>query len=177
MNSYKINLLPKRQEKIADKLIYFVLYYFRYIIVITQIVVIAVFFYRFREDQKITDLKESFRQRQQILAQMAPLVDDARIIERKTNQVKVILDEQTYFDKQFSTVIENVPQDVSLERLTINERGMQMSGVSTNVFTIRALHKRITLIEGLESAIISTVNRVSDTAYDFTIEVNFETDG
>ena len=45
---YKINLITKRKEKAVDKVIYFVMNYLRYILVITQIVVIGVFFYNLK---------------------------------------------------------------------------------------------------------------------------------
>ncbi|MDO8741626.1 MAG: hypothetical protein Q7J11_00595, partial [Candidatus Roizmanbacteria bacterium] len=59
---YKINLLEKKETSLLDKLTFFGLNYLRYIIVITQLVVIGVFFYRFQIDQSIIDLKEGVNQ-------------------------------------------------------------------------------------------------------------------
>lgn len=53
MKSYDINLLPKEKNKLTDKILHFLLYYFRYIIVITQIVVIAVFFLGYGKIKKL----------------------------------------------------------------------------------------------------------------------------
>ncbi len=55
---YKINLLLKKEEGILDKIYIFLVNYLRYIIVITQFVVIGVFFYRLQVDQRVIDLKE-----------------------------------------------------------------------------------------------------------------------
>ena len=63
---YKINLITRRKEKVVDKVIYFVMNYLRYILVITQIIVIGVFFYRFKIDQEMVDLQEAVQQKKEI---------------------------------------------------------------------------------------------------------------
>ena len=72
---YKINLLEKKDIGLLDKLTFFSLNYLRYIIVITQLVVIGVFFYRFQIDQKIIDLKEGVEQKKEIVKIVLPLLD------------------------------------------------------------------------------------------------------
>ncbi|PJB87766.1 hypothetical protein CO083_05355, partial [Candidatus Roizmanbacteria bacterium CG_4_9_14_0_8_um_filter_34_12] len=62
---YKINLLLPKEKNWLDKVIYFGLNYLRYILVITQTVIIMVFFYRFKIDQEIVDLKDAVKQKQE----------------------------------------------------------------------------------------------------------------
>src|SRR3989338_3791905 len=97
MSTYDINLFARKKKSFADKLLFFLLHYFRYIIVITQIVVIGVFFYRFRVDQKIIDLKESFRSKQQILALTVPLIDEAQATQDSAGKIQKLLDKQSKF--------------------------------------------------------------------------------
>ena len=59
---YQINLLQEKEKDISGKIIYFALHYLRYILVVTQIVVIAVFFYRFKIDQEVIDLRDELKQ-------------------------------------------------------------------------------------------------------------------
>ena len=61
---YKINLLSKRLNKqsFLKKLNYFTYNYLRYILVITQLVVMSVLFFRFSIDQRIIDLKDEIYQ-------------------------------------------------------------------------------------------------------------------
>lgn len=168
---FEINLLPKKKNKVADKLLYFVLYYFRYIIVLTQIVVIGVFFYRFRVDQQVIDQKESFKQKQQILAVTIPIVEEAKIIEAKTNNVKEIIDGQKLLLAKQSTVLNNIPEDVSLYSLDITQDSITITGNSGNVFSIRALHARLVKFEGFESAVINSIERTGDGSFDFNISI------
>src|SRR3989338_11656480 len=121
MSTYDINLFARKKKSFADKLLFFLLHYFRYIIVITQIVVIAVFFYRFSEDQKIIDQKESFKQKQQILNITLPIVEEAEAVQRKTLQIDELLSNQDTFIERFDYVISVVPQDIVLIGLEVGE--------------------------------------------------------
>ena len=68
-----INLFPVSERTFSEKVLYFSLHYLRYIIVLTQITVIAVFFFRFKVDQEIIDLKEKVTQKQEIFKITKPL--------------------------------------------------------------------------------------------------------
>jgi len=85
---YQINLLPKKEKDFVDRGIYFALHYLRYVLVLTQIVVIAVFFYRFQIDQEIIDLKDELTQKQEIVAVSAPLLSEAQVVDVKTKQTR-----------------------------------------------------------------------------------------
>ncbi|MFZ2026464.1 MAG: hypothetical protein WAV30_04220, partial [Microgenomates group bacterium] len=99
---YKINLLPEKEKDLLDKSIYFVLHYLRYVLVITQIVVISVFFYRFKIDQEIIDLKDELQQKQEIVAVSEPLLKEAEIVDIKTKQTREILVDQARFAESFT---------------------------------------------------------------------------
>lgn len=174
MTSYEINLLPKKKNKVADRLLYFILYYFRYIIVITQIVVIGVFFFRFQVDQSVIDLKEAFKQKQQILAVTIPIVEEAKLVEAKTTQVKKIIDDQELFLARLNFILDSIPQNTTLNTLDLLEREIFIRGASTDVFSIRSLHQRMVVREGFELAEITSIERQTDNTFDFVIRVPLE---
>lgn len=174
MSLYEINLLPKKKNKIADKLLHFVLYYFRYIIVITQIVVIAVFFFRFKVDQTVIDLKDAFKQKQQILAVTIPIVEEAKIVEGKTKHIKDVIDDQELFLARLQFILRSIPQDVTLTQLDILDDMVTITGSATNVFSVRSLHRKLYVTEGFEKAEISTIERESDNSYRFIIHIQLE---
>src|SRR3990167_863968 len=99
---YKINLIEKKEVGLLDKLTFFGLNYLRYIIVITQLVVIGVFFYRFQIDQRIIDLKEAVEQKKEIVQIVLPLLNEAAKIDKKTS----IIDEAILEQKKFSEMVD-----------------------------------------------------------------------
>ena len=174
MKQYAINLLPKKKNKVADRLLYFVLYYFRYIIVVTQIIVIGVFFFRFKVDQQVIDLKESYKQKRQILAVTVPIVEEAKIIEGKADKVRAIIDGQDLILARTDFILNNIPEDVELSNFKIDENEISMSGTSESILSIRSLHRKISMREGLENAVIKSVDRAGDKGFSFGINITFD---
>jgi hypothetical protein len=171
MKEYEINLLPKRKSNVADKLLHFILYYFRYIIVITQIVVIGVFFFRFKVDQNVIDLKEAFKQKQQILAVTIPIVEEAKIIESKTSHVKMVITHQELFLARLNFLLKSIPKDITLVKLDLLDNEILIQGTASNVFSIRSLHRKLYVTDGFEEAEITSIERQSDNSFDFIIRI------
>lgn len=116
---YAINLLPEKEKDFLDKSIYFVLHYLRYVLVITQIVVIGVFFYRFKVDQEIIDLKDSLQQKQEIVAVSDPLLKEAEIVDAKTKSAKLIIGQQTLFANSLQYFLDTFPSDLTINQLQV----------------------------------------------------------
>lgn len=169
MKLYDINLLPKRKNNAADILLTFILYYFRYIIVITQIIVIGVFFFRFRVDQQVIDLKESFKQKQQILAVTIPIVEEAKLIEKKSGAVRAIVDQQDETLNVLSFILKSVPREITIKNIQLLDTETIISGVSSQVLSIRAYHKKLSTFKGFEQAEILSIERQLDGSFEFII--------
>lgn len=171
MSASGINLLQQKQPQVADKLLYFILHYFRYIIVITQIVVISVFFYRFQEDQKIIDSKEAFKQKQHILLLTLPVIEEAKALESQTSKINTLLKSQNDSVDNLGFIATIIPRDVAVERIQISGSTIQIVGRTNNLISIRSLHKKIKNTKGYENAQISSIQQNIDSSYSFGIGV------
>ncbi|KXK12043.1 MAG: hypothetical protein UZ22_OP11002000160 [Microgenomates bacterium OLB23] len=149
----------------------FVLHYFRYIIVLTQIVVISVFFYRFQEDQKIIDQKESFKQKQHILLITLPVIEEAEAMELKTSHINELLNKQNRTLNHLSFISSVVPQEVSVQRMQVTNATVQLVGSSKNLLAIRSLHKRIKQMKQYELAKITSIQQDPSGTYSFGIGI------
>ncbi len=140
---YKINLLPEKERDFLDKGIYFVLHYLRYVLVITQIVVISVFFYRFKIDQEIIDLKDELQQKQEIVAVSGSLLKEAEIVDLKTKQIREILVNQALFAESFTYFLDTFPLRLTIRRLTIQGGVYKFESSTTDPETIRVYLARL----------------------------------
>ena len=112
---YKINLLTIHKEKPLDRVIYFTLNYLRYILVITQIVVIGVFFYRFKVDQEIVDLQDTIDQKKEIVLVSQPMIKLAKQNSFKLGQVEDIVKKQKNFLNSIDYVLSIFPEKFLLK--------------------------------------------------------------
>src|SRR3989338_2894385 len=109
---YRINLITRKKEKTVDKLIYFMLNYLRYILVITQIIVIGVFFYRFQIDQEMVDLQEGVGQKKEIILVSQPLIKEAKKQAIKLNEASSIITKQTTFLAAMDYLLSLFPENL-----------------------------------------------------------------
>src|SRR3990167_2597928 len=135
---YKINLLEKKSVGIVDKLTFFGLNYLRYIIVITQLVVIGVFFYRFQIDQRIIDLKEAVEQKKEIVQIVLPLLNEAAKIDKKTSIIDEAILEQKKFSEMVDYFIALFPETITLTKMEVKKESIKVTGNAGNAQHLQA---------------------------------------
>lgn len=156
---YKINLLPEKERDFLDKSIYFVLHYLRYVLVITQIVVISVFFYRFKIDQEIIDLKDELTQKQEIVAVSEPMLKQAEIVDLKTKQIREVLVNQAQFSESFTYFLETFPLLLTIKRLEIKGNIYKFDAITTNPEVIRSYVTRLKQDKRFKDVSLGSIKR------------------
>lgn len=140
---YQINLFPPREESIVDKIIYFSFHYLRYILVITQLVVIGVFFYRFKIDQEIVDLKDSLKQKEEIVLVSNSLLREVRAIDVKEKNVDKILDNQQTLEAMLDYFLSRFPADLNLVKMELSADQLKFEGFTRNPAIVRTFNDRL----------------------------------
>jgi len=165
---YKINLLTEKKDSVPDRIIYFSLNYLRYILVITQIVVIFVFFYKFKVDQEIIDLKEAADQKKEIIEVSQSLLKDAAAAEFKINQIKPIIDKQSHLIEEINYLLSVFPEPIFLSKMIIDEDKISMGGSSSNVLVIKQFYQK--LLKDKKFTQVNLVNlKKAEINYEFTL--------
>jgi len=156
---YKINLLPEKERDLLDKSIYFILHYLRYVLVITQIVVISVFFYRFKIDQEIIDLKDELAQKQEIVAVSEPLLKQAEIVDLKTKQIREVLVNQAIFSESFTYFLDTFPLRLTIKKLDIKADTYKFDATTTDPETIRSYLARLKKEKRFKEVVLGSIKR------------------
>ncbi len=125
---HTINLLSKKEKTVFDKTVYFFLNYLRYILVITQLIVLGVLFFRFRVDENITELRESVKQKQEILRVVKPLLSHAKTVEIQLNAVETSISSQVRHKQMVEYVFLAFPSDLYIKNATLSEKNISVEG-------------------------------------------------
>ncbi len=168
---YKINLLPEKQTTFLDRIMYFSLNYLRYIIVITQLVVIGVFFYRFQIDQRIIDLKESVDQKKEIVEIVLPLLQEASRIDKKSVEIDKILKRQEKFDSMIKYLLSVFPETVTLTNLESAEDSMKITGNAVDAKQLQTFYALLKK-EGRFGIVEFKSIRKSEAGYNFIMTLD-----
>lgn len=156
---YQINLLQEKEKDISGKIIYFALHYLRYILVLTQIVVIAVFFYRFRIDQEVIDLRDELMQKEEIVEVSNSLLQEASGVDIKTREIRDILVKQDSFQQMYAYFLSVFPSDLSIDRLQITENSMEFEAVTGNPAIVKNFLARLNSDKAFATIELGSIRR------------------
>lgn len=170
MKKYQINLLKKKEVGLIDKFIYFSLHYLRYIIVITQIVVIGVFFFRIMVDQEIVDLKEAVDQKQEIVRVTFLLVEEAEAVEQRTSEAKRVLEKQGVFTDNLNYVFSTIPAGVVLNNFEASEKFIKLTGFTLDSGRVRFIYQKLKEEQQFKEVILNQIVK-SNLGFEFSITI------
>ncbi len=128
----QINLLP--QEEFAastlGRVLNWVLTTFRYIVIVTEILVMAAFLSRFWLDAKSTDLNEMIKQRQAVIAAMADFEKEFRLTQDRLKIFAALTSEEIETDEVLEAVSSRLPADVFLTVFSLTSDGVRIQAAS-----------------------------------------------
>lgn len=168
---YKINLLNLRKEKPLDRVIYFMLNYLRYILVITQIVVIAVFFYRFKVDQELVDLQEAMDQKKEIIQVSQPLIKEAKKESFKVDQAGSIIAKQANFLETIDYLLSIFPESFFLDKMQVTKDVIIMIGISQDPKSLNKFLNRLKKEGRFKKVELKNIKK-SDEGLEFSFELS-----
>lgn len=165
---YQINLLPPKEANITDKVIYFSFHYLRYILIITQLVVIVVFFTRFKVDQEMVDLKDSIKQKSEIVAVSDGLLKDLKNIDLKMRSVGTLLADQNRLQQMYSYFLSTFPSELFLTKLEMTDKSVTLEGYTDNIDIVRIYNNRLSKDKRFKEVQLVSLKR-SEINYTFNI--------
>lgn len=168
---YKINLLSRRKEQPLERLIYFMLNYLRYILVITQIVVIGVFFYRFKVDQELVDLQETVNQKKEIIEVSQPLIKEAKKEATRLSQLDSIIADQQTFLEATDYLLSMFPENFFLNKMQVSKDTISMNGYTQDPQSIRKFLERLKKEAKFKKVELKTIKKI-DLGLEFSLELS-----
>jgi len=159
---YLINLFPERSKSLSENIVYFGFHYLRYILVITQFVAICVFFFRFKVDQEIVDLKDTLYQKQSIVTSTADLIARVQEIDSKMKSISLIIDEQKIFQTRYSYIISSIPSQVTISTFSLSSDAIEITGNARTVEPIKSFYDGLIRENRFGTIDLSNIEKASD---------------
>ena len=167
---YQINLIPKKETTLGERFLYFASHYLRYIIVITQLVVIGVFFYRFQIDTRVVDLKEAVGQKKEIIEIVLPLLTEASRIDQKQSEINNIIKDQEKFKAMLGYFLSLFPETITLSNLDIGGESMKVTGNALDSRPLQAFFELMRRDGNFKTVAFQTINK-TDVGYNFVLNL------
>lgn len=166
-----INLIERKtdEESFSSQILSWAFTYGRYIIIITQIVVLSVFFLRFRLDRDHADLKESVAQKQAILESVTDLETEIRRIQTKIADIRKITSQQELPLKLLRFLQENTPVDTSYTTISLSDNGVVFTATAESLRSFSSLLKKLQQDNKFTEVILNDIQRKKNGLIEFKI--------
>lgn len=132
MPKNKINLLPQEdfEKKPLGRFLLWALSAGRWLVIITELIVISVFLARFKLDRDINDLHEAIKQKQMIVQSYSPFEKDFRAFQKRLAMIKTLEKQKTDVGNILSTVSRVLPNDLVLSQFSLADDNVTISGLA-----------------------------------------------
>lgn len=172
-----INLLPKDrfENSSLGKFLSWATTSGRVLVVLTEFVVLLAFGSRFYFDKKLNDVSEEIDQKQAQIEAYADTESEMRRVLSKQTLVKNYLDNNLKIAGKFEMLNKVIPVGVSIEKLSIDDAGINLSGESSSELAFAQMlrnFKRRNDVAYLN--IKDTVFEQSSASVKFSIQMSFK---
>lgn len=168
----EISLLPTEEfEKTRlGRFLKWALSFGRWIVIVTELIVILCFLSRFKLDRDLTDLGERIRQQQAIIASFGDLEKNFRNLQKRLATIDRLEKEQLLASALLDELSKTVPLDVSLNEMTVKEKEMEISGLALSEAGLGSFIKELGENQRFEKIILENVSREETGEIEFKLK-------
>ena len=127
-----IDLLPQESwEKTSfGKVLKWILNVGRYIVIITELIVILAFFSRFKLDRDLTNLNEQIEKKQAVIQSHQDFEKEFRFLQTRLSNISSLHQEQASTTEIIKQVSSLIPIEVTLDKITVDQNQVKLSALA-----------------------------------------------
>ncbi len=170
----EINLLPTDEIEKAPlgKFLKWALTYGRYIVVITELIVLLAFLSRFKLDRDITDLSEEIMRKKNIIVNAEPFENKVRQLQNRLEKISLAVDATNHPDRMFSYLTTILPQETVLDSVTISGSQAILTGKTPSETGLSTLVSNLRKNKDVTSIAVDKIVRDEGGVVSFSLTLN-----
>lgn len=129
---HSVNLIPKDSfyESSVGRTVKWATTFGRWIVVVTDFIVISSFLSRFYFDTKLADYHDDIKQKQAIIDALSPFEESFRSFQKRISLIKTYSVSKMDGKQKTAFVAEVLPPDISLSNISLSEDKINFSGIA-----------------------------------------------
>jgi len=162
--SKQINLLPQEEfaASILGRILRWGLTTFRFIVIITEIVVVGAFLSRFWLDARISDLNDLIRQKQAVIAASGEFEKDFRNTQTQLGIFTSITKEGVIASDVLETTSSLLPNDIYLSNFNFTQSEARIKGVAPSEQTIAQFIANLESVDNFKEISLTQLDSSED---------------
>lgn len=163
-----INLIG-RKKTFVDKFINWSLTIGRLIIIITELIALGTFLYRFDLDRKLIDLSDEITKKQAIVRYLKANEDKYRNLQGRLSIASKFIDNSTNHIKIFNDIITMAPNDLTFKTISSTGDGIK---IDSSLRSVSSLAKYIQSIKDYPQVQSVSLDKIENKTSNSTINVS-----
>ncbi len=141
--SPSINLIKKKKKDFFDRFITWALTIGRFIVILTEVIALSTFLYRFSLDRQLVDLHDSIKQKQAIVNLLKNNEDKYRNLQNRLAVSSMFLDSANQTTKIFTDLTDFAPSDFIFNNIKISEKNIQIDARVQSINSLTVFIKKL----------------------------------
>jgi len=156
-NLPSINLVKNKQIPTYDKFIDWTLTVGRLIVIITEIVAVIAFIYRFSLDEKIVNLHSAIKQQQNIISVLKNDESKYRNLQDRIALASTFSTKAISSDRNTTDIINLIPNQVKIVSFILNKNQIKLKVDITSISSLESLVNSLKNYSGIKSINVDNV--------------------
>lgn len=175
----RINLLPKTdfEKSFWGLFLKWALTAGRYVVIVTELIVIVAFLSRFKLDKDNSDLGDEILGKQRVLEASMDFERDFRYIQSKLTVAGVMAGSQGELGEVVDRIVGKVPSGVKLTRLSAGAGAINISATADTINVFGEFMKRIANDRAWNLVDLTNVSSSENQAVKFDLKIGWPKDG
>lgn len=152
-----INLVKNKQIPLFDKFMDWTLTIGRLIVIVTEVVAVIVFIYRFSLDEKIVNLHSAIKQQQNIISVLKNDESKHRNLQDRIALASTFSTKATSSDRNITGIISLIPNQVRISNFILNEDQVKLSVDIASISSLENLVNSLKGYSGIKSISIDSI--------------------
>lgn len=172
----EIELLPKEEwEKTPfSRLLKWILTVGRYIVIITELVVILAFLSRFKLDRDLTNLYEDIKQKQAIIESASGFEDEFRFLQKRLTIINELEKEQSTTEKIIGELVALIPLDVALNNISATNKEVSLTAIALSEQGLASFLSNLKSSTKFEKLVLSNISSGTERGVGIQFELKSE---
>ncbi|OGH19065.1 MAG: hypothetical protein A3F31_01155 [Candidatus Levybacteria bacterium RIFCSPHIGHO2_12_FULL_38_12] len=167
-----INLFTGRSKSFIDRFLKWALSVGRLIIILTEIIALSAFLYRFSLDRQLIDLRDKIKSQQKILDLYKNNEKKYRSLQERialSSQLSTLAEKNT---DTLNKINQSIPINMSVSSLTLQKKSMNINASVPSISTLTSFMKKIKSFPEVKGTTLERIdNRISSSTLVFSLNV------
>ncbi len=168
-----VNLLPHTEfeASFGGKFLHWAIFYGRYLIIVTEIVVILAFFLRFRVDADLSNINDAIAGKKNIIAANLKFESTYKGVQNRLSEAGKII-AKTPYGQTLDSITGQIPDGVKITTLTITAHEFSLTGVGDQG-SFNTLVDRMLAQKNFKNVSLSNISYDTVSAVKFILKANY----